>query len=239
MNNDQCIILDLDNTLIYTFDSDELEKIESMDVFNNSKYIPIRDKFYTFNIDEISKSGVIKNSKIFGIKRPHLDEFLTYCFKRFKVVGVWTAGTYFYGHGIVSHIFKDIGSPHIILTRDECTGPLHNLEKPIQKMIDITPGLGKYMHLENTFVIDDRNCSFTPNHDNGILIPAYQPHANYRDFGEEYDNNLIKLIKWFELDTVRMCNDVRDLLKSEIFDSDISKFDYNEVIPNITPFRLT
>lgn len=216
MRRGQCIVLDLDSTLIRTLDGEELEVVSKEGIFTDGKYINLRSMFYSFDLREINKGGRIINQRISGVKRPHLKSFLEYCKIRFDIVAIWTAGTYKYGHGIVESIFDDVMEPHVIFTREQCTGPLDNLEKPIQKMVDSTPGLSEYMNLKNTFIIDDRKCSILPNYENGILIPEFKPTGTLSSL-IEHDTSLIDLMKWFDKPEVLTCEDIRTISKNSIF----------------------
>lgn len=221
MKKGQCIVLDLDSTLIRTLDSMEMDNVHKEGIFTDGKYINLRSMFYSFDLREIVKEGKIENQKICGVTRPHLRTFLNYCKTRFDIVAIWTAGTYKYGHGIVECIFDEIMYPHQIFTRDQCVGPMENLEKPIKKMIEKTPGLSNYMTLENTFIIDDRKCSILPNYENGILIPEFKPSGSISSLLQP-DNALLNLMKWFDKPEVINCTDIRSLPKHSIFDEYLS-----------------
>ena len=230
MKNKQWLILDLDSTLIKTFDNDEIIKLDNSNLLNDPKNYTLRSRFYDVSTREYVKDRLTL-TRILGVYRPYLKQFLTYSFERFNVC-VWTAGTYRYGHTIVDNISKGIARPLIVYTRENCTGPLHNLEKPIQKMIDENAGLKDYMNLNNTFVVDDRSCSISPNYDNGILIPPYDPDPTQQSIMHE-DYRLLQLMEWFKKPEVIECKDVRDLKKDKIFESHINPGEYNQENMNI------
>lgn len=213
----QCCILDLDSTLIRSYDSDEVDKLKSTGIFSESTHLGILDQFYSFEIHDINDRGDVQRQHTVGIKRPHLDKFLNYLHYRCEVVGVWTAGTYRYGHGVVDCIFPGY-TPHVVYTRNDCVGPMRSLEKPLSKMIQEIPGLSSYMSLENTFIIDDRTCSMFPNRDNGILIPVYNPDPSIKDVLSD-DRALLDIMTWLERPDVRYCKDIRDLPKDTIFET--------------------
>ena len=215
MDNDQCIIFDLDSTLIRTFTSDEIKKLQEAQIFDDPKYMDVRSRFYSFDITSIDDRGNIDQERVIGVTRPHLKQFLSYCERRFnKKTFVYTAATRKYGHGIINSIFEQ--EPLILYSREQCVGNEYKLEKPIEKMIKEVDGLNKYMNMSNAFIIDDRRCSINPNPDNGILIPAYEPEPNYESIRSN-DDALLQLIDWFEKDYVKKCKDVRQIYKGDIF----------------------
>ena len=141
------------------------------------------------------------------------------CFNYFKIVAVWSAGQKKYVNGIVNHLFKDIKRPHVIFSYDQCEPVGESFNKPLQKMIDLVPGLNKYMSLNNTYILDDRKANFdTINNDNGLLIPPYKPYVNTYTLNK-MDIHLNQLMIWFGRDDVINCLDIRKLDKSDIFNS--------------------
>jgi hypothetical protein len=57
---------------------------------------------------------------MWGTMRPHAREFLEYCFKRFKRVIVFTAGTADYAIPICDVLFRGISKPYMIWARGHC-----------------------------------------------------------------------------------------------------------------------
>jgi len=199
---DKCIILDVDETLIHSMDMAEYKMEHFLD---NPKLC--QSIFIThMNLKDARYD-------LWAYKRPHLQEFLTFCFSYFKIVAVWSAGEYDYVHSVVNHIFKRIRRPHLIFTRPDCKQE-KELTKPIIEMINQVPGLSEYMNLANTVIIDDRDTNFLPNPYNGILIPAFSPKGLLLELD---DDHLLHLIKWFKQRVVRDCKDIRALAKDKIF----------------------
>ena len=87
------IILDLDHTLIH------------------AKRI---------NIDTVLGDFNICNNTHTVYKRPHVDDFITWCFNNFDGVIVWSAGSRDYVEDIVRKLFK-YAKPNIILARENCS----------------------------------------------------------------------------------------------------------------------
>lgn len=216
---DKCIVLDLDETLVHSHGEANIDLLKQLKIFTDPNLIDLRDRVYKITMDDVVyKRGTGEKTEMWGILRPHLREFLIFCFTYFKLVIVWSAGRKNYVHAIVDQIFKDLRRPHIIYTFDDIEKlPNGTLIKPLNKIINNIPGMKKHMGLENTFIIDDRTSVFhEPNPDNGIEIPAYKPTFNAK--GIKADNNgLIQLMNWFMKPEVINSRDVRNLDKSKIF----------------------
>lgn len=239
----QAIILDIDETLVHSCPDSEL--LRMLNLSSDAKNLPIRNRLYNFVIEDfMAKRGEGTALSMWGITRPHLPEFLKFCFTQFRVVAVWTAGHEKYARAMCDYIFKDIKDPHVIYSRDHCvyTGP--NRTKPIQLMIDAEPCLAKVMSLSNTFAVDDRATTFGANTENGILLPPYQPLSHLHSNEEaspsvvfqnllkegttnvlketlerlnEDDTTLLELMDWLRRPEVMRSKDVRALDKTNIF----------------------
>ena len=215
----KCIVLDLDETLVHSHHEGNIELMKELEIFTNPKYLDLRKRTYKITMDDVvHKKGEGAKTEMWGITRPHLTEFLIFCFTYFKVVIIWSAGRNKYVHSIVDHIFKDLKRPTIVWTYDNLSKLSNNtLIKPLSKMIEHIPGLSKYMSLENSFIIDDRLSVFQqPNPNNGIQIPAYNPSMTPESMRKN-DNRLQQLMKWFQQSEVINCKDVRTLNKTNIF----------------------
>ena len=102
--------------------------------------------------------------------------------------------------------------------------PDGTLIKPLNKLIQTVPGLNKYMSLENSFILDDRESVFKePNPYNGIEIPPYKPNFNLNSLRINDDDKLKQLMNWLHTSEVINSKDVRRLGKSKIFKNDSYK----------------
>ena len=220
---DHAVVLDLDQTLIYAYDDEDIEKLVEMGVFTKPEYFKVKKRIHKLTMDDVmeDKRGVGTKTEMWFVTRPHLDKFIRHCFEYFKVVAVWSAGRRKYVECIVDIIFRDIKRPHVIYTYDDCEWKNKRnpfIVKPIEKMIKNEPGLEKYMSMKNTFVIDDTKYTFAhTNKENGILIPAYHPKPSVTSILDDKDFVLEKLIDWFKKDEQISCPDIRTLNKSKIF----------------------
>src|SRR5665647_1412809 len=82
---DKCIELDIDESLLHSWES--IEFFERLKIFSNAKALPIRNKVYALELEDVvteEGSGVI--TELVGILRPHLREFIIFCFSYFRLV---------------------------------------------------------------------------------------------------------------------------------------------------------
>ncbi len=213
--SDHAIVLDLDESLVHS--SEDMTDLRTLRLFTDLKISDIKRRTYVITLDDvIERRGSGVKTQLWGVTRPHLDEFLVFCFSYFKVVAVWSAGQPKYVDAIVQKIFGDITMPHIVYSWTNCDTTTGIVEKPLSKMISQVPGLDKYMSLSSTLVVDDRKTTFQGNSHNGILIPPYNPRPTIDSLREE-DIALLQLKTWLERSDVRESSDVRILDKSRIF----------------------
>lgn len=180
---DMSIVLDIDETLVHTE-----EDMETFDAELKSDPILVED-LYDVHLDQ-------GEYRMWGTKRPHLDEFLLFCFSYFKNVCVWSAGHTDYVHAIVRKIFSSFREPDVIYTFDDCTETDEGYWiKPLQKFFDDPKVKKKGILKEKTFIIDDRDYTFERNKENGIMIPEYAP--NNKDHLQNDEDSLLRLKCWF------------------------------------------
>lgn len=209
---EKCVILDLDETLVST--QEDLSDLTRLKILSDPKLMSLRPRIYVLEMnDVITPTGTGKTDMMWGIVRPHVMEFLIFCFSYFKIVAIWSAGQNKYVDVIVNHLFKDLKPPHVIFSMDDIGS---KITKPIVEMIAKVTNLKDYMSLENTLVIDDRIDNFSANPKNGILIPGYRPEPNIDQLKAE-DQALLQIKTWLLLDEVKNSSDVRTLDKTNIF----------------------
>lgn len=224
---DKAIVLDIDECMVHTFDDDvDDEHIEKLGIFTKPELEDLRKRIYKLELDDVSsKKGEGHYMEMWGIIRPHIKDFLLFCFSYFRIVGVWSAGLPRYVENIVDFLFKDLPKPHIVFTRDECHKNTTLCEKPLMKIIDANEFLRSRMSLENTFIVDDQKKSFINNNkDNGVLIPGYQPGTDV-DSMRTNDIALQQLKMWFSTPEVRNSEDVRTLDKKKIFKKSLKSYE--------------
>lgn len=205
---DQAIFLDLDNTLLCTVPNEEVPlSWYQENIRNNPENYHIQTRSFVLSLPH--GSG---RADFWGTYRPHMKEFLMYCFWRFKYVIIWSAGSKSYVHALVDKIFKDLPRPDMILNHDHCD-KLNGLTlKSLPRLIanlnhpEIT--------LEKSYFIDDLEHNFRHNPGNGIVIPEYRPHHEKLC---PRDTALSDLCVWFDQPEVQSVDDVRKLDKSRIF----------------------
>jgi len=209
--SNKCIVLDLDHTLVAT--QENIKSLQDLNILSDPKLINIRNRVYHINVENYEKPGIGTNHSYWGITRPHVKEFLIFCFSYFKIVAVWSAGKPDYVEKIVDYLFKDISPPHIVLTyNDILIDSSGNVNKPLTTIFQYNNHMSHF----NTFALDDISSTFSLNPLNGILIPKYSPSLNLNSFASD-DPSLLQLKSWLLLPEVIASNDVRSLDTSKIF----------------------
>lgn len=198
------IVLDVDETLVHT--EEDMKSLVESDILSNPN---LSGDAYIISLED-------GKMEMWGTKRPHLDEFLLFCFTYFDKVCVWSAGQTDYVHALVDVLFAGFRKPDIVFTFDDC---VQNEEgdwiKPLEKFYKHPKAKGKIFP-ETTFIIDDRDYTFEQNAQNGVLIPAYCPKT-MEDIQDEEDH-LNRLKRWLMYPSSRFTKDIRSLNKSQIFD---------------------
>lgn len=219
------IVLDLDSTLIYTYDN--FSDLNDLNIYSDPKHIKLRNQIYILKIYDIHDVKTEKIEKMFGIYRPYVLEFLLFCSKYFKYTHIWSAGSFKYVHALINELFtkNNIKKPNNIFTYENCE---FEGEKYIYKPLSKIYKLIKYdANSKNTLVLDDRDDTFSKNKKNGILIPEYIP---------EIENNgdicLLQLISWLIQKETIESKDVKLLKKNNIFKEKINKDEILNIINN-------
>lgn len=202
------IVLDIDETLVYSHE--EVDNLVKLGLFTNNKLMYLRSRVYVLDLEDGAMWGVI---------RPHAEEFLGFCADYFDKVIIWSAGTEDYVKKIVKFLFKDLRKPDLIYTREDCD--FENEEprfKPLSKLMKQEPWLN--LTEKNTLFVDDRSHTFKFNEKNAIHIPEFDPSVKDKIYLKKLDANdncLMDIIEWLSTDEVVSCTDVRQLDKSKIF----------------------
>lgn len=218
----KCIVLDLDATLIATQDS--MDSLKKLDILSKPSLMELRNRIYRFPLEDLEAPGYGSKYNFWGIKRPHLEEFLIFCFSYFKVVAVWSAGKKKYVEAIVDDIFRDIRPPHIVFTYDDIDRDKKDkVVKPLEKMIKFNDITKKYMNLSNIYALDDTKSTFSLNKGNGVLIPPFEPKPNINSLSRD-DPTLLQFKYWLLQPEIMKVDDVRNIDKSKIFDQSLKYY---------------
>lgn len=216
------IVLDVDETLVHTPDDEgkDSDRDKLYDLENNHpRGIELRGRIIKVTSNDVGvKRGYGVKYNFPSILRPHLKEFLRFCFEYFRIVSIWSAGQRGYVHSIVRNIFRDIHDPSFVYTRDQLKSMYDgSYEKPLMYLREIDPLANKYFTPENTLILDDNYRTFAKvNPDNAIHIPAYIPEMNMESLMED-ENSLLEFKDWLMQPKVMNTKDVRKLDKSNIF----------------------
>lgn len=181
------IVLDLDECLLHTFIDEKMDVYDSL--INEASSPDLESRLF-----KIFVSG----NWYWGVKRPHLDDFLEYCYKTFDNVCVWSAGSKPYVKAIVEEVFKSYEKPKIIMTRNDILYEGSGYCKPLSFLFEKVNSANKY----NTIMLDDKEDNFVYNIGNGYTIGMYNPSANLDSMTEE-DDELKDHIKFFSMMILR------------------------------------
>lgn len=218
------IVLDIDATLVHTHG--DVDDFETLKVFSDSTKARLRRRLYSMKlIDVASLTGYGVVSVLSGIYRPYLREFLDFCFKYFDNVIIWSAGKKKYVEKMCQIMFPlKNQQPLVIYTYDDCdVGEEDYLKKPLTKIYN-DPRTNGMLNEKNTFILDDRDDTFSLNHHNGIQIPEFESDMSVEDITKHPDDNLLKVMAWLSQRRVKNHKDVRKLGKKNIFKTSVKEY---------------
>lgn len=175
------IVLDIDETLCHTIDEDDILTKERP--FTS---LELRSRLYVL---DFNNEGV--HTALWGIKRPHVDNFISFCFKNADYVVVWSAGVKEYVEKMINILFTSAGHPrpHFVFSRDHCYDMDGDLIKPLTHLYEFEQSLEE-VPLENILILDNKESNFALNIDNGLLIDDYNPKTKKAMLSE--DTNLLQ-----------------------------------------------
>jgi hypothetical protein len=216
--SNKAIVLDIDSTLLHTFDNHK--KLLSLD---------LDDKFDKVSLEVKSRILIfeIEGRKYWSILRPGVREFLIECYSLFKYVIFWTAGNESYAVKIVQllHLY---GPQHqFIFSRDDIktmyeievdtdkgkeidTVPIKDLKILISKL---KKEYNIHLRQEDIIVIDDVESTFSRNDKNAIWIPEFKPKPTIEKLSEE-DDCFARIMHWIYMNINK---DMTCVAKNHIF----------------------
>ena len=128
----------------------------------------------------------LQNQAYYVRKRPYLDLFLKYIFKKFQSVSVWTAATKPYAIQVINGCFtqQQRNALAFLRTRDDLNVAENgNYTKPLQRIFKSHSTIKAH----NTIMIDDRRTAMSENLGNAIIVPAWKG-------SDDKDKSLAQLI---------------------------------------------
>lgn len=215
------LVCDLDECLIRTM-PDNTEAVKKK-IQADPKYIAARQRIFTLELrDVMGDRGKGRIDEYWGVKRPHLDDFLLFAFEYFHTVSVWSAGQRGYVDAVVDKIFYDFPVPHVVMNHDDVVYlPSGNYYKPLKKVYSLDPETFKE---SNTLLIDNRYDNFLDNPSNAIHIPDYRPSANPSSIMND-DICLQQFQQWLLKSEVVKAKDIRPIPKVSIFKTPLKSED--------------
>lgn len=215
---DKVCVLDLDATLLST--ADDMISFKELGILSNPNLVGLRRRCYCLKLTGVEKRGDGSTYSFWGIKRPHIDEWLLFALSYFRLVLIFSAGAFGYVHAIVDDIFKDLRPPDLVWTFDDIEKDADGeVLKPLTKLMNSD---FKYKHLikkENTLFIDDNPSTFALNKRNAVHIPEYSPELTVEDL-EKDDIALLQLKYFLLLPHVIHSDDITKVDMTTIFDHD-------------------
>lgn len=227
-NGPKTLILDLDETLVHSWENPQF--LESYQIYNDPT---VYRKFHPIGSPQICYSMFLdinkKLTRIWGLNRPYLYEFLSFASGYFENIIVWSAGAHPYVNEITRYIFLESGlkPPKMIWSRTNCSSYQGYFHKPI---LSLTTELSTRSYQtftinpKDTLILDDKPFTFMENPQSGLLCPVFHPGKDrsnkiptMEDLTDRSDRALLQLKEWLERPEVRNCLDVRTLDKTSIF----------------------
>lgn len=223
MVKEKYIVLDIDATLVHTHG--DMKNFKMLKIYDNDEQIEMRKNLYNMRLIDVSDvPGEGEVTDLAGIYRPYLKVFLEFCFEYFDGIVIWSAGKRKYVHKMCEFMFPLKKQPLVIFTYDDCEGNEDDyIVKPLEKLYKHSKLKGK-MNDTNTFVLDDRDETFSLNKRNGIQIPEFESDMSIDDICNHPDDELLKLMSWLSLPEVRNCEDVKTLDKNNIFNKSLKEY---------------
>lgn len=210
----QNIVLDLDECLVHTV----ADPLEMPDHVRDAPEL----KPYLYTVD--TEQGVF-----WGVKRPHVDEFLAFVGAHFEHYGFWSAGQ----PGYVDEIVRALDPPRppaFVMNFDHCDN-VHReyrsrgrsadsdgrgdvsyyseLSKPLNTIFQ---GYPDHFTRFNTFILDDRQDYAAGNLLNWLPIKPYEPTVERLLPYDE--DSLPRLMAWLQREDVVQSGNVLELNKN-------------------------
>lgn len=195
------IILDLDCTLICTYEHDDInpkEAFEKLKIY--SENVHLREKVYHFTLEKMG------NLFMWGVFRPHVFTFLRWAHETFDNVIIWSAGCREYVKAIIKALYKSAElneEPSFVYFRDQCK--VIKKENGKRETVKFLPQLfdneivkSKGITAKNTLLIDDNISNKKHNQSNTIHISAYEPKFDLVSLENDNDEGLLTIIDWYE-----------------------------------------
>jgi RNA polymerase II subunit A small phosphatase-like protein len=166
------LILDIDNTLIFSFEKDKNISIKIGGSYYNLK--DLKEDFITINLYRT-------------FKRPYLDKFISYIKENFELA-VWTAAGEEYAKAILSNI--GLTDLRFLYTGIHCTAYRYRMSDIVYIKNLNKIKRNKKANLERTLILDDNEKTAIKNYGNLLRIKPF--------FGDLNDKELLKAIKYLE-----------------------------------------
>lgn len=193
------IVLDLDQTLICSIEDNE-KNLKKISLFEKGH--ELKSKVYYF--------GEHPDELFWGVYRPKVLDFVTWCNSYFDNVIVWSAGTNNYVKHIVRSIWNEamVDYPKIIWTREKCSGEGDDLYKNMKILFKDSFASRLGVSRSNTLILDDNLVTYSKNKRNTFWIHPFEPDFEKMDLKQD-DTALTEVKEWYL--KYGDCEDIREI----------------------------
>jgi RNA polymerase II subunit A small phosphatase-like protein len=108
--------------------------------------------------------------------RPHLDQFLRFCFSHFEVA-IWTSSTEPYARAIVERVLPAGCSLAFLWTRGRCTACVDHELSQVYWVKDLRKVRRKGYRIEHVLVVDDTTKKLERSYGNLIRVRSFEGNA--------------------------------------------------------------
>lgn len=126
---------------------------------------------------ELEYSAEFKFDRYYVYPRPHLQPFLKFCFKNFKVA-VWTASTRDYAQPIIDRIFPNPEHLTFLWSNDRCTLKFNWKTGDYEFVKDLKKVKKWGYSLEKILFVDDRSENLVRQYSNLIQVKQFLGDRN-------------------------------------------------------------
>lgn len=125
-------------------------------------------------------------------KRPHLDEFLSFCFANFRV-GFWSASKESYVNAVLTNILKPEWKPVFVWSNKKCVRRRFNDGLTMSKLVLIKDlkkvwrRRSRHFFKQKTLILDDNPLTYCRNYGNAIPIVEFR--------GSNHDQHLLAVME--------------------------------------------
>ena len=135
-------------------------------------------------------------------KRPHLDQFLSFCLDHFEVA-IWTTASEAFANSIARELFEEPENLEFIWTEDKCTMVYNHQLSTHQHLKNLAKVKKKGFDLDHVIMVDDSPYKLKKNYGNLVRVNEFT--------GDQHDTELLILIDY--LSDLKSAHNIRQIEK--------------------------